>query len=347
VIGSAFNDTLEGNGVANQLNGGLGIDTAYYYSSGAGVTVNLAAGTGTGGDAAGDTYNSIEYVIGSNGFGDSLFGNGEANYLGGQGGDDFLAGGAGADSLDGGIGRDTAYYYSSVAGVSVNLAAGTSSGGEAAGDTFTSIEYVIGSNAAGDTLIGDGAVNYLAGQGGNDMIDGGGVVIEPTNVFLQGDSLDGGEGTDTLSYASANQRVTVIMGHNSPTSGIAWNGTSGDVVINFENLTGSAYNDVLLGSEAANLINGGTGQDSLYGELGADTFHFDALQLDAIHDFQDGVDKLSFNLTTADNFSDFTIFGNGTNGYMAVQLISDGSIIVLKGASNSAITLDSSDFLFG
>ena len=63
----------------------------------------------------------------------------------------------------------------------------------------------------------------------------------------QGDSLDGGDGTDTLSYASSLLSVVVLMDWNCPTSGIAWNGTSGDVMINFENLTGSTHNDVLLG----------------------------------------------------------------------------------------------------
>jgi Ca2+-binding RTX toxin-like protein len=344
VNGLNGDDTLIGNGGADVLNGGNGTDSAYYYSSAAGVTVNLAAGTGSGGDAAGDSYVSIESIIGSNGSADVLTGNAAANYIAGFGGNDTIDGGAGADTLVGGDGTDTVYYYSSTAGVTVNLAAGTGAGGDAAGDTLNAVEQVIGSNTADDILIGDGVMNYLAGMGGNDTIDGGGVASP--NGIGQGDSLDGGEGTDTLSYASSAQRVIVLMDYNSPTSGIAWNGTSGDVMINFENLTGSAHNDVLLGSDSANVINGGAGQDSLYGELGADTFHFDNLSSDAIHDFQDGVDKLSFNLATADSFNDFAIFGNGGTDYIAVQLITDGSLIILKGAGNSAVTLDASDFLF-
>jgi hypothetical protein len=261
--------------------------------------------------------------------------------------DDTLHGGPVASYLYGGGGTDLAYYYLSAAGVTVNLATGTGTGGDAEGDLLNSIEYVIGSYTGGDTLTGDGVLNYLAGFGGDDTIDGGGVAAANVNLTTyQGDSLDGGAGLDTLSYATAAQRVIVLLDWNSPTSGIAWNGTSGDLMINFENLTGSAHDDVLLGSDADNVINGSAGQDSLYGKLGADTFHFDALQLDGIHDFQDGVDKLSFNSATADSFSDFQIFGNGGPDYMALQLISDGSLIVLKGTGTSVVTLDASDFVF-
>jgi Ca2+-binding RTX toxin-like protein len=294
----------------------------------------------------GGTGNELGNRISGQGGNDTLSGLAGTDILNGGGGNDTLDGGAGTDTLNGGDGTDTAYYYTSVNGVIANLLTGVGSGGDAAGDTLNSIEYVIGSNTGGDTLRGNGVFNYLAGFGGDDTIDGGGVA-SPDATF-QGDSLDGGEGTDTLSYASAAQRVIVLMDYNSPTSGVAWNGTSGDLMINFENLTGSAHNDVLLANDAANVINGGAGQDSLYGELGADTFRFDTLQLDAIHDFQDGVDKLSFNLATADSFNDFAIFGNGSgNGnYLAVQLISDGSIIVLRGEGTSAVTLDASDFVF-
>ena len=50
------------------LNGGIGNDTADYSASGSAVTLNLAAtGSGTTGDATGDTLNGIENVIGSAG----------------------------------------------------------------------------------------------------------------------------------------------------------------------------------------------------------------------------------------------------------------------------------------
>ena len=69
---------------------------------------------GIGGDAEGDTYDSIEDVQGSR-FSDQIRGNDIANgILGldgddhprGRGGNDYLVGGAGADTLHGGLRAD-------------------------------------------------------------------------------------------------------------------------------------------------------------------------------------------------------------------------------------------------
>ena len=70
------------------------------------MTVNLATNSGTGGDAQGDTYSSIENVMGSK-FADHLSGDDGNNILYGLPGDDYLDGGAGNDILIGGAGNDT------------------------------------------------------------------------------------------------------------------------------------------------------------------------------------------------------------------------------------------------
>ena len=98
-------DILIGGAGADVLDGGAGIDTADYASSGAAVTVNLAVGTGVGGDAQGDVLAAIENLSGSN-FADSLTGDAGANALAGLGGADTLSGGAGNDTLAGGAGTD-------------------------------------------------------------------------------------------------------------------------------------------------------------------------------------------------------------------------------------------------
>ncbi|MEM9063304.1 MAG: hypothetical protein AAGD13_22825, partial [Pseudomonadota bacterium] len=54
LVGDGADNTLEGLAAADDLDGGLGIDTASYRSSSAGVIVSLASGTGSGGDADGD-----------------------------------------------------------------------------------------------------------------------------------------------------------------------------------------------------------------------------------------------------------------------------------------------------
>src|SRR3546814_4359380 len=114
-----------------------------YAGSAAGVTVNLATGTGTGGDAQGDTLSGIENLTGSDND-DVLTGDAGANVLDGGAGNDILTGGGGADTLIGGAGTDTASYAGYSGGVTVNLAPGTGPGGEAAGDTLTGIENVTG-----------------------------------------------------------------------------------------------------------------------------------------------------------------------------------------------------------
>jgi Ca2+-binding RTX toxin-like protein len=74
IVGSAFNDTLTGDGGTNALVGGAGadtliggpgIDTADYSTSTAAVSVNLLTGVGSGGDAQGDILTGIENIVGS------------------------------------------------------------------------------------------------------------------------------------------------------------------------------------------------------------------------------------------------------------------------------------------
>ncbi|MGI9353591.1 MAG: hypothetical protein ACR2PF_00270 [Rhizobiaceae bacterium] len=64
--GGIGTDTLRGGAGADDLDGGGGTDTATYLDSAAGVTADLTPGTGSGGDAQGDTYISIENLTGSN-----------------------------------------------------------------------------------------------------------------------------------------------------------------------------------------------------------------------------------------------------------------------------------------
>ena len=177
IIGSSFADFLQGSAADNILRGGAGADTLIglggndtisYASSALGVSVVLPdsgavqlAATFNGvanGDAAGDIVNSdIENISGSN-FNDFLRGNSAANILSGGIGDDILRGAGGADILIGGDGTDTADYSTSAAAVTVNLSTGVNSGGDAAGDTLSSIENVTGS-AGSDNLTGNSGAN--------------------------------------------------------------------------------------------------------------------------------------------------------------------------------------------
>lgn len=185
LIGSSYADTLTGNSGNNVLtggagadilDGGVGRDTASYTGSTA-VNVNLLLGTATGGHAAGDKLISIENLIGSS-YADTLTGNS---------GNNVLTGGAGADKLNGGAGIDTASYEGATAGVTASLANAAINTGDAKGDSYASIEQLVGSSYA-DKLYGNGGANQLTGGSGNDVLDGG----------SGNDVLDGGNGNDTL-----------------------------------------------------------------------------------------------------------------------------------------------------
>jgi len=97
IIGSPLNDTFTGSSVANNINGGAGIDTVSYANSTAAVNVNLAVTTAqSGGFAAGDILTNIENLTGST-YNDTLLGNTLANIITGGTGKDTMTGGAGAD----------------------------------------------------------------------------------------------------------------------------------------------------------------------------------------------------------------------------------------------------------
>jgi len=142
-----------------------------YVTSAGGVSVNLTTGNGSGFDAEGDTLTHVENLTGSYAD-DVLTGDGGANKLLGGDGDDQLFGNGGADLLDGGKGVDTARYDFSSAGVQVNLATGTGTGGDAEGDTLVSIRNVVGSPFA-DTLTGNSHDNTINGGAGDDTLTGG------------------------------------------------------------------------------------------------------------------------------------------------------------------------------
>ncbi|HXV24882.1 MAG TPA: hypothetical protein VED46_11540 [Alphaproteobacteria bacterium] len=303
--GGLGNDTLFGGAGADALFGGEGIDIADYSAS-AGVTVNLATGMGTGG-ALGDTFASIEALIGSGTDGDVLVGDANANTLIGNGGNDTLIGGSGGDTLYGGAGVDAVSFAASAAGVSVDLGSGLAVGGDAQGDVYSSIEVLIGS-AFDDILIGQSPVSdTVYGGDGNDTVGGNGLIGGDPN----GDLLYGGAGLDTVSYSGGGPGITISLDGNPGLSGNALN----DRLFEIEALFGS-LNDDLLGASGALGFNvtiaGLTGNDTINGGLGND------LLLGG-----DGNDRLT-DLTGADSI--FGGNGNDTVQFSNQSFILDGGI---------------------
>lgn len=262
VEGSSFGDTVIASDVAGAIDGGSGIDTVSYAKATSGIMIGLNGAAGFLG-SAGDTLTNVENLIGS-AFDDIMIGSSAVNVIDGGAGDDFIDGGAGADRLTGGTNTsygDTVSYLGSGAGVSVNLAlttaqTGGSAGNDAAGDILSGFENLEGSGHA-DTLLGTTGNNIIRGQGGDDVIEG----------LLGADELDGGADVDTLRYVGSNAAVQINLALNTATGGHA----AGDIISNFENVIGSAYNDELIGDAGANRLDGGAGNDILEGGAGADT----------------------------------------------------------------------------
>lgn len=155
LIGDAGDDWLRGGAGGDTLIGGDGQDTADY-STATGLTrVDMTNNAKNRGDAAGDTLDGIEDLVGSN-FRDIFEGNGQNNrFSGGAGGDkldgrngsDVLLGGDGGDKLIGGNGNDKLM------------------GGR--GD-----DSLLGGNGD-DLLFGEGGVDKLNGGDGDDILTGG------------------------------------------------------------------------------------------------------------------------------------------------------------------------------
>ena len=175
MYGGDGHDVLIGRNGDDSFFGGNGTDGVYYIESTASIWADLLHTSLNTGDAAGDRYDSIENLIGS-GFNDTLVGSN------------------GNNELYGGEGTDGAYYSGDSAAVHADLQNSASNTGTAAGDTYNSIENLIGTSFD-DTLSGDSNVNELWGGIGTDTLTGRGGA----------DRLYGGSGSDHFQYNSANE----------------------------------------------------------------------------------------------------------------------------------------------
>ena len=239
---------------------------------------------------------------------DELDGGAGDDLLVGGPGADMLKGGANAPATETSMSMgDTISYIGSPAGVTINLRAGTARGGDADGDTLgEDIENIQGS-MYDDRLAGDRGDNMLWGLGGNDDLSGergdddlfGGMgddVLdgEEGDDTLEGgpgaDELTGGDGADTASWAGSAMGVTVRLHSGQIMGGDAEGDTFGDMVTveydnpdleadpdervleetvpDFIHLIGSANADILAGDSRNNNIQGGAGDDKLYGGPG-------------------------------------------------------------------------------
>lgn len=124
------------------------------------------------------------------------------------------------------------------------------------------ISILQGVTNGADTIWGYGGNDDIFGWGGNDIIIGG----------AGADDIDGGAGSDTSSYQDSTAGVTVSL-----VTGLGYGGyAEGDTLTSIENLTGSWYDDFLIGNDGNNVLAGLGGNDILKGGGGADTLYGDS-----------------------------------------------------------------------
>lgn len=221
LLASAGNDLLDG---------GDGFDTASYYALSSGVSVEFNDASTT--VAAGELRTHLNTMkmdpfiekLTFTGTGDFKgYGNAGDNEIIGGAGNDWFWGGAGADHFVGGEGFDTVSYSDSLEGVRVQDFENYDALTIAAGDTFTGIEAIQGSNF--DDMV------YLLD---NAMI------------------VDGADGYDTVSYRHSFDGVSIGIGQQA----------GPDVtLLNVEKVIGTSFTDRFTANVAGVTLEGGRGDD--------------------------------------------------------------------------------------
>ncbi|WP_200154030.1 beta strand repeat-containing protein [Chromatium okenii] len=215
--------------------------------------------------------------------------------------------------LDGLDGSDTVSYESATAGIIVDL---SSKNPQKTGGSGT------------DKLLN---VENLVGSTFNDVI----TASNANNV------ITGGSGFDTVSYATAAAvKVDLTLTTMQDTRG-----SGSDTLISIENLTGSKFNDILIGNTDDNVLNGGPGIDSMSGGDGNDTYLVDNV-LDVITETSTAVTQIdvvqaNVSITLADNVENLQLLDvkkvviNGTGNVLNNSLTGNASNNMLIGSAGN------------
>jgi Ca2+-binding RTX toxin-like protein len=277
----------------------LSFNTLAYASS---VSVNLTVTTLQDTGIGISTIVNIEHLAG--GAGNDIFTGNSGNYL--------LRGNAGNDTVFGGDGNDTYTVNNSEDSV-VESEADSNIGGL---DLVNSMRasYTLPANVESDAILNTGAAN-MSGNGLNNTIYAG----------RGNNSIDGGEGSDTVNYVNATTGGAGVTVSLVITTAQTTGGSGDDTLLSIEHLLGSHENDVLTGNALANRLDGSHGNDILSGgtdKIVLSSEIFAAFRASgtvtaanfrsgaAVTTAQDADDFLIHNWTT--NFISYDADGNGT-----------------------------------
>jgi Ca2+-binding RTX toxin-like protein len=316
IYGNDGNNSLKGGGGSDWLYGGAGNDILFGGESD-GVTVDHLLG-GNGNDtyildgmesvteyAGGgiDTIISLTESITLKAHFENLTlggtadlhgtGNDANNVIIGNSGDNHIDGKAGADTMQGGAGDDW-YYVDQIGDAIVEYA------NEGYDRVFASASYVLSANVEVLTLTGSANINGTGNNSDNDIIGNDG----NNTLYGQdgGDRLIGGLGADTMyggtgaDWYYVDDASDVVV--ENADEGIDLVRVGGDLsytlTANVEGLylnedgqgvyaTGNDLGNSIFGSVANNVIDGGLGQDNMWGFTGDDTYYVDNVW-DSVHE---------------------------------------------------------------
>ncbi|MEH1943814.1 MAG: calcium-binding protein [Nostoc sp.] len=259
--GGAGDDTLNANNTTgnNTLNGGIGDDD---------LDVSFATGDNTlNGGIGGDRFN-IKNSKGNN----LLFGGDGNDTFSGGTGSSYVSdlGITGKDTIDGGKGDDllsfdtytdeTVNYTIPIERITTTFDTTTNTGVITEGTnivTYKNIEQL--------NIIGTKYDDNLVGSNGNDTLSGG---------YAGNDTIDGGEGDDLLAVNYSNSEGGITTRFDTTTNiGLITAGANSITYKNIEQLSisGTAYNDNLVGSNSNDTLSTGDGgKDTIDGGAGND-----------------------------------------------------------------------------
>ena len=208
---------------------------------------------------------------------DILDGRGGNDVVDGGGGNDTLTGGNGNDRLEGGAGNDVADGGNGNDTINGGDGNDVLSGGS--GDDS------INTGAGDDVVLGGAGNDQIGGMAGRDVVRAGAgddfiAWNDPT-----GDVVFGGRGNDTI--LGGNVAADEIHGGAGDDLIRAF-ATSPEAATASDRMFGDAGDDTVIGGNAADIIEGGRGNDFLTGNDGADVFVF--------RDNQTGHDTVTDNL---------------------------------------------------
>jgi len=368
LFGGDGDDTLDGGSGTDTMAGGDGNDTYYvdnvddvvvetyagyqdtdivyvsvsYYDVGTATVEQIHSSVSSSATIFGSDSNNY---IGSSTGADWLDGRGGNDFLFSGGGDDHLEGGAGNDELDGWQGNDTMIGGTGDDVYNVDTASDVVT--EYANEGVDTVKvrkssYTLPANVENaDLRYYSGSISVTGNSAGNVFIMGTGV-----------QSVSGSSGNDTVSYAYASAAVGVDLWLLS-FSGEA----ADDTLSSIENLTGSAYDDVLRTLGTASVIDGGPGADTMEGRLGGDIYYVDNAGDVVIEGAGGGTDEvrvrniasyaLSDYVEKLTNITNFVFTGTGNGIANEMNGGTTGDTFYGGGGNDTLNGNDGDDLLYG